>query len=61
MNYNDDLTQFLLIISTITAEIKYGPFLMIDTETSQWNWTPMTYFTSLPHGFTYDRRSETNR
>ena len=61
MNYNDDLTQFLLIISTITAEIKYGPFLMFDTEISQWNWTPTTYSIFLPHGIIYDCRSETNR
>ena len=37
MNCCDDLTQLLPIISTITAKIKYGPFLMFDTEISQWN------------------------
>ena len=44
MNCYDDLTQFLMIISTFTAEIKYGPFLLIDTKISHWNWTPMTCF-----------------
>ena len=44
MNCYDDLTQFLMIISTVTAEIKYGPFLLIDTKISHWNWTPMTCF-----------------
>ena len=39
MNYCDDLTQLLPIISTITAIIKYGPVLVIDTEISKWNET----------------------
>ena len=64
MNYCDDLTQLLPIISTITAIIKYGPVLMIDTETSKWNSIPTltTYFIFLfPYGITYECCNKTNR